>query len=240
MKTAIAICVLASGIGLAMLFRKAPDAESRNGATSQSEVTFRAGAAKTEDNSPPAAHPANAPSSAAEPSGQRLVPLKPVIPAESDLPPRLSPSFPPYVRAHEASHSGQPAADRTTPGAPQREAVGEQPKEERTHKIADGDTLRSVATRYLDDGDRYLEVFHANRAVLTSPDLLPIGGELKIPPKRPQARPVDPRPSPPAPSASTISNRSSSTSSNGPPSVVQPSDPPEVVEPKMVPVRSRR
>jgi hypothetical protein len=173
-----------------------------------------------------------APGSAAEASEQRLVPLGPASPAETDLPPRLPPSFPPYVRAHEASHSAQPTGRRTTVPVPsEREAGTEEPAEERTHKIADGDTLRSIAARYLEDGDRYLEVFHANRSLLSSPDLLPIGAELKIPPKRPKARPVDPRPSPPAASASTISNGSDSTHSDQPPAVVQP---------KMVPVRSRR
>jgi hypothetical protein len=49
------------------------------------------------------------------------------------------------------------------------------------HKIADGDTLSKLAATYLDGSDRYLEIFELNRDVLTSPDLLPIGRELKIP-----------------------------------------------------------
>ena len=32
--------------------------------------------------------------------------------------------------------------------------------------------------------DRYLEIFELNRDVLASPDLLPIGRQLKIPPRR--------------------------------------------------------
>jgi nucleoid-associated protein YgaU len=51
------------------------------------------------------------------------------------------------------------------------------------HKIADGDTLASLAQRYLGSKDRYLEIFEANRDVLHSPDLLPIGVQLKIPPR---------------------------------------------------------
>lgn len=49
------------------------------------------------------------------------------------------------------------------------------------HKIIDGDTLPSLAKRYLGDKDRYREIFEVNRDVLSSPELLPIGRQLKIP-----------------------------------------------------------
>jgi hypothetical protein len=55
------------------------------------------------------------------------------------------------------------------------------------HKIADGDTLSKLAATYLDASDRYLEIFELNRDVLTTPDLLPIGRELKIPPRHAKA-----------------------------------------------------
>ncbi len=51
------------------------------------------------------------------------------------------------------------------------------------HTIADGDTLSMLAKRYLGRGDRYLEIFEYNRQTLSSPDLLPIGVVLKIPPR---------------------------------------------------------
>lgn len=51
-----------------------------------------------------------------------------------------------------------------------------------THRIVDGDTLRTLAERYLGSADRCLEIYDANRDVLPSPELLPIGVELKIPP----------------------------------------------------------
>jgi hypothetical protein len=57
----------------------------------------------------------------------------------------------------------------------------------RTHTIVDGDTLRALAERYLGSADRYLEIYEANRDVLPSPELLPIGAELRIPPWRRQA-----------------------------------------------------
>lgn len=51
----------------------------------------------------------------------------------------------------------------------------------RKHRVRDGDTLRSIARRYLRDEARYLEVFAANRHLLAHPDLLPLGAELTIP-----------------------------------------------------------
>ena len=51
----------------------------------------------------------------------------------------------------------------------------------RTHVIVDGDSLERLAGRYLDDPQRSKEVFELNRELLSAPDLLPIGAELKIP-----------------------------------------------------------
>ena len=49
------------------------------------------------------------------------------------------------------------------------------------HRITDGDTLSRLAERYLGRSERYLEIYNANRDVLASPDLLPIGATLRIP-----------------------------------------------------------
>jgi hypothetical protein len=78
-----------------------------------------------------------------------------------------------------------------------------------THQIADGDTLLKLAGHYLGRGDRYLEIYELNRDVLASPDLLPIGVVLKIPPRQGpapakpsrdfQARPSEPQLEPPLP-----------------------------------------
>ena len=51
----------------------------------------------------------------------------------------------------------------------------------RTHKIVDGDTLASLAERYLGSPQRAGEIYDANRDVLFDPQLLPIGVELTIP-----------------------------------------------------------
>jgi nucleoid-associated protein YgaU len=50
------------------------------------------------------------------------------------------------------------------------------------HKIVDGDTLTALAKKYLGNEERSLDLFDYNRDVLTSPELLPIGKELRIPP----------------------------------------------------------
>jgi nucleoid-associated protein YgaU len=51
----------------------------------------------------------------------------------------------------------------------------------RLHKIRDGDSLASLAKRFLGDSGRFLEIYEANRDVLRSPEQLPIGGQLRIP-----------------------------------------------------------
>ena len=52
----------------------------------------------------------------------------------------------------------------------------------RTHTIMDGDTLASLAQRYLGDAGRAGEIYEANREVLPEPDILPIGRQIRIPP----------------------------------------------------------
>jgi hypothetical protein len=56
----------------------------------------------------------------------------------------------------------------------------------RKHVIIDGDSLEKLATRYLDDPRRGSEIFELNRELLSSPDVLPIGVELRIPDRRMQ------------------------------------------------------
>jgi nucleoid-associated protein YgaU len=51
----------------------------------------------------------------------------------------------------------------------------------RSHVVVDGDTLSNLAARYLNDRNRYQEIFAANRKILSNPDLLPIGAVLEIP-----------------------------------------------------------
>ncbi len=51
----------------------------------------------------------------------------------------------------------------------------------REYRIRKSDTLADIAERYLGSSDRAGELFDANRDVLRSPDLLPVGTMLRIP-----------------------------------------------------------
>ena len=70
-----------------------------------------------------------------------------------------------------------------TPGPP---ATGQR------HKIVDGDTLASLAERYLGSKTAADAIFQANRDVLSNPEMLPIGVELKLPPPGSVPRPAAP------------------------------------------------
>lgn len=113
-------------------------------------------------------------------------------------PPRLPRSFP---------DANEPIASQwgamlglATPNRGSTTQVG------RTHQVADGDTLRLLARRYLGSPDRFMEIYEANRDVLPNPEVLPIGAELKIP----QSRQESP--------ALTPDGASASSARRGPPS----------------------
>ena len=52
---------------------------------------------------------------------------------------------------------------------------------QRWHRVVNGDSLPRLAETYLGNKDHYLLIFEANRDVLASPSVLPIGVELRIP-----------------------------------------------------------
>lgn len=54
-------------------------------------------------------------------------------------------------------------------------------RQQSNHRIVDGDSLESLAKRYLGDSRLAGALFRANRDVLSDPDLLPIGQRIKIP-----------------------------------------------------------
>jgi nucleoid-associated protein YgaU len=67
--------------------------------------------------------------------------------------------------------------------------LGKQPtpsgKPYKRHTIHDGDTLESLAVRYLGDSQHAGEILELNRNVLSDPELLPIGITIVIPPGKP-------------------------------------------------------
>lgn len=64
------------------------------------------------------------------------------------------------------------------------------------HRVREGETLSSIARRYLGSSDRYAELFAANRQILADPNQLKVGMQLVIPPTaaaadaRPAASPL--------------------------------------------------
>ena len=98
---------------------------------------------------------------------------EPVIltPTESSEPPPLAKSYPGNT-PHAAASWGGPSMILPRQDGTEDSVV--------RHKIVDGDTLRGLAERYLGSAERWEEIYAANRNVLSSPELLPIGVELKI------------------------------------------------------------
>jgi nucleoid-associated protein YgaU len=53
--------------------------------------------------------------------------------------------------------------------------------EEKYYVIQKGDTLWAIAKKYLGDGNRYPEIFEANREVILDPDKIFPGQKIRIP-----------------------------------------------------------
>ncbi len=51
------------------------------------------------------------------------------------------------------------------------------------HVVVSGDTLRSIAERYLGDEAQWRRVYEANLDVIADPERLVVGQSLKIPPR---------------------------------------------------------
>ncbi len=94
-------------------------------------------------------------------------------------PPRLPDQYQPLFPTTDSRQDGVgrvvTSADESTSS----------PRPLRRHSIHDGDTLTSLAQRYLGDPERANEIFEVNRSVLPNPDVLPIGVKIVIPRTRP-------------------------------------------------------
>lgn len=49
------------------------------------------------------------------------------------------------------------------------------------YEVQPGDTLSKIAKGFLGNPSRYMEIFNANKDVLSNPDLIKVGQKLKIP-----------------------------------------------------------
>ena len=183
-KTAMAFCVVAGGVCAALLLgrgdhgplppRANPSAEQLSipGKKAKGPGVFNRLRSRRSGHS-------TAPEYSAYPrrdSGIRPSPATVLTPSRvPQQPPPLAEEYPQYKQRPESSW-GQ-SLERLLPVPRPME------RSNRTHKIADGDTLASLAERYLGTPRRAGEIYETNRDVLFDPQLLPIGVELKIPPK---------------------------------------------------------
>jgi phage tail protein X len=87
------------------------------------------------------------------------------------LPDQYHPLFKPALASDNSGRVVPPGGRQTPPRKPVK-----------THTIHDGDTLESLAVRYLGDVQRAGDILAANRDVLSDPQLLPIGVAIVIPP----------------------------------------------------------
>lgn len=51
------------------------------------------------------------------------------------------------------------------------------------YTVKSGDTLSKISKKYLDNANRYNDIFNLNKDILTNPDVIKIGQRLKIPNK---------------------------------------------------------
>jgi len=167
-----AASVMLLGLGLALFFRRpAAEADLPIPVPSDPLVLRKQPDPRTfavADTSPSASplHPQTV--AAAEP--RRSAPTI-VTPADRPAPPPELPKCYP--------NDGQPATSRW--GTSLSEMLPESASAPPTHKIIDGDSLGLLAERYLGSATRAREIYEANRNVLSKPEILPIGAELKIP-----------------------------------------------------------
>lgn len=97
-----------------------------------------------------------------------------------DAPPPALPDAMPAAVARQDMQHADPQPLRHKPAAAQV-AGPPQTVDWVRHKVRDGDTLPLLAERYLGGGEGFRLIYEANRDVLKSPDVLPLGIELKIP-----------------------------------------------------------
>lgn len=180
-KVALAVVVLGLGIAGAMLFRRSGPQLSPIEAE-DSPLVLReesAGPRYLAEAQSPAGTAGRATATSAS-NATAGAPLASISPFEQDDP------GPPPI---DATYPREPAPDDSTlrplaagPTIDATAADDDRPVV-RTHRIADGDDLKSLAERYLGDAARAAEIYEANRHVLIDPEVLPIGVELAIPPR---------------------------------------------------------
>jgi phage tail protein X len=107
---------------------------------------------------------------------------------DSGIPPDLPDSYHPLVERPPVNPAVAPRRESPAVPPPPPPAHQETSVRERTHRVVDGDTLARIAQRYWNDASLADALYNANRGTLSSPDPLPIGAVLTIPPLSSQPR----------------------------------------------------
>ena len=86
-------------------------------------------------------------------------------------------------RADDAKGSSRPPAAHAGPLTRDERTGATLQRRPRIHYVRDGDSLESLAERFLGSRERASEIFEANRGTLSRPELLPVGTKIVIPPR---------------------------------------------------------
>ncbi len=103
------------------------------------------------------------------------------IPPRPENGTRPQASAPPSMPSHYGRLGG--STNRAELKAPARQMTPKKraPRMRTEHRLRDGDTLESIATRYYGDPRRAADIFEANRNLLPSRNLLPLNVTIKLP-----------------------------------------------------------
>ncbi len=166
LRAAVALVMLVGGLGAAMWWRK-PDAQTPSSShLADPDWTPKAPALGSQ----PAA-----PIAGAQPWGPLPADVPPQPTMLFEAPPPAMPGLAGPVAPAPAAY---PKVSLEWSPEPEAEAA---PQPVMKHRVREGETLSSIAQRYLGSRDRYREIYQANRDRLASPDRLIVGMELVIP-----------------------------------------------------------
>lgn len=184
----LAIGILLGGFCAALPFRHPPNTTTAVSSGADSKDLIITQTLKPETSVSPAPQVDRAPEVSVELNAPAVDPAtksSPPVHSIGAAAPEVTPATPPVPP--EATLSALDIASADIASAVPTPAHGQNERPTlrgwRRHRIADGDTLSKLAQRYLGDPARENEIFAYNRDVLTSPEILPIGRWLRIPPR---------------------------------------------------------
>ena len=198
------VLVLGTGAAAAFFFRKVPQTDAGTGTEALSQSDSQENLLPLQQTSPQRLDPvatADALNEGGLPTSSLRASVAETAPSNPP-PPNLAPTFERTLLATERADdyrtehsryddglaplvSGNQDRTALKPIGSRQDDFVVRPAQgvQRTHTIRDGDSLHKIAQRYLDDANRWQEIFDLNRDVLTTADLLPLGAKLHIPAK---------------------------------------------------------